>query len=153
MELPQDLVASNVEIKNNGVTQDIAKGLRVLNKNIAKMAPVSGTVTHVFVFKPGFHGLVDHEVNASTSTIELFTVLVTNGYVLHKDNTAVEQSTINAIPIGGNIYIEYEKFKSVTDGIIGGTSNVKSIKTHCHIVKISDTEFYINDGGLDRLLA
>ena len=36
MECPQDLVASNVEIKNNGVTQDIAKGLRVLNKNVAK---------------------------------------------------------------------------------------------------------------------
>ena len=32
MELPQDLVASNVEIKNNGVTQDITKALRVLDK-------------------------------------------------------------------------------------------------------------------------
>lgn len=37
MECPQDLVASNVEIRNNGVTEDISKGLRVLRKDMQKV--------------------------------------------------------------------------------------------------------------------
>ena len=38
MECPQDLVASNVEIKNNGVPQDITKALRVLDKKIDNLS-------------------------------------------------------------------------------------------------------------------